>query len=107
MWPHGQIKDRVDLDEWAKDVTLSNELRKLYGHNRDLFEEFTRRCIGELNRAPAADIVTQFRQLGASKDQPALWRTRRDLCHGAISKGLIRWTAKAQSVILENTRTIR
>src|SRR6516162_5937541 len=32
LWPRGLKKAAVDLDEWAKDVAPSDELRRWYGH---------------------------------------------------------------------------
>lgn len=48
VWPRGVRKDAVRLDEWAKDVAPSAELRTWYRHDPAKFDEFRRRYISEL-----------------------------------------------------------
>jgi len=43
VWPRGVRKDSLALDEWAKDVAPSTELRKWYGHDPARFSEFASR----------------------------------------------------------------
>lgn len=49
LWPRGLTREAVDYDEWTKDLAPSSELRKWYGHDRDRFEEFSRRYRAELD----------------------------------------------------------
>jgi uncharacterized protein YeaO (DUF488 family) len=44
----GLRKDAAQLDDWAKDVAPSAELRRWYRHDPAKFDEFRRRCIAEL-----------------------------------------------------------
>jgi len=39
IWPRGLRKDAARLDEWAKDVAPSAELRTWYGHDPAKFAE--------------------------------------------------------------------
>jgi uncharacterized protein YeaO (DUF488 family) len=48
MWPRGISRDRAALDEWARDLAPSDELRRWYGHAPERFEEFGRRYRAEL-----------------------------------------------------------
>jgi uncharacterized protein YeaO (DUF488 family) len=48
VWPRGMRKEEVDLDEWLRDVALSTELRRWYGHEPSRFAEFCRRYLAEL-----------------------------------------------------------
>ena len=43
LWPRGLRKDAARLDEWAKDVAPSSELRTWFGHDPAKFGEFCRR----------------------------------------------------------------
>lgn len=61
LWPRGVAKASLDLDEWAKDVAPSTELRRWYGHEPDRFEEFARRYQDELDGEPAAAAVSGLR----------------------------------------------
>ena len=40
VWPRGMRKDAARLDEWAKDVAPSAELRTWYRHDPAKFDEF-------------------------------------------------------------------
>lgn len=48
MWPRGISRERAALDEWARDLAPSDELRRWYGHVPERFEEFDRRYRAEL-----------------------------------------------------------
>ena len=48
VWPRGLRKDAAQLDEWAKDIAPSTELRKWYWPLPDKFGEFRRRYTAEL-----------------------------------------------------------
>ena len=62
LWPRGMKKEAVDLDEWAKDVAPSAELRRWYGHEPERFGEFARRYRAELTKEPAASAVGRLRR---------------------------------------------
>ncbi len=48
LWPRGVSKDEARLDEWARELAPSPELRRWFGHDPGRFEEFRRRYRGEL-----------------------------------------------------------
>ena len=48
VWPRGLRKDAAHLDDWAKDVAPSSELRTWYGHDPAKFGEFRNRYTAEL-----------------------------------------------------------
>jgi uncharacterized protein YeaO (DUF488 family) len=48
MWPRGVTKDQARLDEWARELAPSTELRRWFGHDPERFEEFRRRYVEEL-----------------------------------------------------------
>jgi uncharacterized protein YeaO (DUF488 family) len=48
LWPRGISKERAALDEWARDLAVSDELRRWYGHKPERFDEFARRYRTEL-----------------------------------------------------------
>ena len=49
LWPRGVSHERARLDEWAKEISPSPELRRWYGHEPARFEEFRRRYLDELS----------------------------------------------------------
>jgi len=54
LWPRGLTKEKAKIDDWAKDISPSNELRKWYGHEPGKWEEFKKRYFAELGRNKAA-----------------------------------------------------
>ncbi len=48
LWPRGVSREGARLDEWARDLAPSTELRRWFGHEAGRFEEFRRRYRAEL-----------------------------------------------------------
>jgi uncharacterized protein YeaO (DUF488 family) len=48
MWPRGVSRERGVIDDWARELAPSAELRRWYGHAPERFEEFGRRYRAEL-----------------------------------------------------------
>jgi uncharacterized protein YeaO (DUF488 family) len=49
LWPRGVAKKRLAVDEWAKSIAPSTELRKWYHHDPERWEEFRERYLEELS----------------------------------------------------------
>jgi uncharacterized protein YeaO (DUF488 family) len=49
LWPRGVSKSRAQLDEWARELAPSSELRTWFDHDPARFEEFRRRYEAELS----------------------------------------------------------
>ena len=50
LWPRGVSRDQAKLDEWARELAPSAELRRWFGHDPNRFDEFRGRYIDELRR---------------------------------------------------------
>jgi uncharacterized protein YeaO (DUF488 family) len=48
IWPRGVTREEAHLDEWARELPPSSELRNWFGHDPDRFQEFRRRYSREL-----------------------------------------------------------
>jgi uncharacterized protein YeaO (DUF488 family) len=48
VWPRGVSRERASLDEWARELAPSDELRRWFAHDPARFEEFRARYRGEL-----------------------------------------------------------
>jgi uncharacterized protein YeaO (DUF488 family) len=48
IWPRGITREEAHLDEWARELAPSGELRRWFGHDPARFEEFRRRYTEEL-----------------------------------------------------------
>ncbi len=63
LWPRGLKKESAQLDLWCKEVAPSAELRKWYGHDVDLFEEFSKRYTAELQDDTHREALDRIRGL--------------------------------------------
>jgi uncharacterized protein YeaO (DUF488 family) len=54
LWPRGVRKDALQGIRWLKDLGPSNELRRWFGHDPSLWDEFRHRFAAELDAHPDA-----------------------------------------------------
>ena len=52
LWPRGLTKEKAHIDLWLKEVAPSNELRKWFAHDPEIWPEFQARYHAELNQNP-------------------------------------------------------
>lgn len=48
VWPRGRSKAQLAIDEWAREIAPSTELRKWFGHDAKRWPEFRQRYVEEL-----------------------------------------------------------
>lgn len=84
LWPRGVSKEDAALDDWAKDVAPSSELRKAYHGEELTYEEFAKRYDAELD-----ETVEAFRESLPSGHVTLLTATK-DVEHSAIPTLLAR-----------------
>ena len=53
LWPRGVSRERARLDEWARELAPSAELRRWFGHDPSRFAEFRTRYESELGQQGA------------------------------------------------------
>ena len=93
VWPRGLRKDAAWLDEWAKDVAPSTELRTWYRHDPAKFDEFRRRYTAELEQPGPREALGRLRALAAGKPVTLLTATKDlDLSQATVLAGLLRET---------------
>jgi uncharacterized protein YeaO (DUF488 family) len=78
LWPRGISRDRARLDEWARDLAPSAELRRWFAHDPAKFDEFRARYRRELARR--SDGLRELRQR-ASRGPITLVYAARDERH--------------------------
>jgi uncharacterized protein YeaO (DUF488 family) len=76
IWPRGLAKARAGIDEWAKEVAPSTELRRWYGHDPGRFEEFRRRYQAELAEPQRQAALRHLRELARSGPLTLVTATR-------------------------------
>lgn len=88
LWPRGVSRAEAGIDEWAKDVAPSTELRTWFGHDPAKFAEFTRRYRSELAGSAA---LAALRQTCAEHDVVTLLFAARDVEHNeaVVLQGLL------------------
>ena len=78
LWPRGVAKDDARLDEWARELAPSTELRRWFGHDPEKFDEFRRRYREELR---AHEEKLQELRRRARKETVTLVYAARDAEH--------------------------
>ncbi len=83
LWPRGVSKEKAQIDEWAKDLAPSTELRRWYGHVPARYAEFRRRYRDELVPHKAEIEALRAR---AAKDKLTIVIGAKDMRHsnGAV-----------------------
>ncbi|MBF6330906.1 DUF488 domain-containing protein [Nocardia transvalensis] len=67
LWPRGISKQQAHIDEWARDVAPSTELRKWFHADLDGRQaEFARRYRAELADEPHRQALARLRELAAA-----------------------------------------
>lgn len=93
VWPRGLRKDAARLDDWAKDVAPSTELRTWYRHDPAKFDEFRRRYTTELDGPGQQEALGRLRALAAKGPVTLLTATKAlDLSQAAVLAGLLQQT---------------
>jgi uncharacterized protein YeaO (DUF488 family) len=60
LWPRGVAREHARLDEWARELAPSTELRRWFAHDPERFAEFKRRYAKEL--AAQKDKLRELRR---------------------------------------------
>ena len=85
IWPRGLAKERARLDEWAKAVAPSTELRRWYGHDPSKLDQFRRRYQAELAEPERQAALRHLRELARSGRLTLVTATRDiDLSQAAV-----------------------
>jgi uncharacterized protein YeaO (DUF488 family) len=84
LWPRGITKEAAHIDEWLKDVTPSNDLRKWYHGDPEAREaEFAERYRAELTGPDQQAALKRLRAM--AKEGPiTLVTSARDVAHSHV-----------------------
>lgn len=74
VWPRGVSKERAGLDEWARELAPSDELRRWFDHVPARFEEFRARYRDEL--AGQAPRIEELRARAGESPVTILYAAR-------------------------------
>lgn len=81
-WPRGVSRERARLDQWARELAPSDELRKWFDHVPARFEEFRSRYRTEL--ADRSELVGELRQLAREGPLTVLYAARDEEHNNAV-----------------------
>ncbi len=97
LWPRGVKKEALQLDEWARELAPSTELRKWYGHDPARWNEFVKRYGRELEGSPEAQAALDRLAARARKGHVTLVFAAHDpaLSNATVLKDLIQRRAAA------------
>ena len=82
LWPRGVSKERARLDEWARELAPSTELRTWFGHDPAGFAEFRRRYLEEL--AARAEKLGELRGRARKGTVTLVYAARDDRHNDAV-----------------------
>ena len=89
LWPRGVSRERARLDEWARDLAPSHELRRWFGHDPVRFGEFSSRYRAELTEH--AEHVEELRRRSRSGRLTIVYGARdREHNDAVVLAGLLR-----------------
>jgi uncharacterized protein YeaO (DUF488 family) len=85
LWPRGLAKATAALDEWCRLVAPSDELRRWYGHDPNLFGQFVDRYRAELADPERAAALAALRDLSRRRTITLLTATKMlDVSHASV-----------------------
>jgi uncharacterized protein YeaO (DUF488 family) len=83
IWPRGISKEDAKLDEWAREVAPSSELRKWFGHDPDKWDEFRKRYFRELDNK--RDLLDSLLQKVRGKRVTLVFGARDEVHNNAVA----------------------
>jgi uncharacterized protein YeaO (DUF488 family) len=89
VWPRGVSRERAHLDEWARELAPSDELRKWFSHVPERFEGFRVRYRDELTAH--GDVLKRLRERASDGSLTIVYAARdREHNNAAVLAELVR-----------------
>ena len=83
LWPRGLTKEAVAMGVWAKELAPSTELRKWFGHDPALWDEFRQRYAAELTES--ASVWQALARRSAQEPVTLLYGARDEAHNDAVA----------------------
>lgn len=91
LWPRGLKKEKLQLDEWLKEIAPSSELRKWFDHRPERWAEFVKRYEKELAAPEKAMHLKRLKDLSGKQTVTLLYGARdQQFNHAVALSNLIR-----------------
>ncbi len=76
LWPRGLRAEDAAVDEWLKELSPSDELRRWFNHDPEKWEEFRRRYRKELSSPEKQEILERIAKGAAHSDITLVYGAR-------------------------------
>jgi uncharacterized protein YeaO (DUF488 family) len=83
LWPRGIKKEKAQIDEWLKEISPSNELRKWYSHDPAKWAEFKKRYKKEL--AEKSELLKKIKAEAKKQTVTLLFSTKELELNNAVA----------------------
>jgi uncharacterized protein YeaO (DUF488 family) len=83
LWPRGIKKEKAQIDEWLKEISPSNELRKWYSHDPAKWAEFKERYKKEL--AEKSELLKKIKAEARKQTVTLLFSTKELELNNAVA----------------------
>jgi uncharacterized protein YeaO (DUF488 family) len=82
LWPRGLTKKTAGIDQWAKEIAPSTQLRKWFAHDPVRWKEFRRRYTAELQEN--AEKLEEIRRLARENPITLVYGARDEVHNDAV-----------------------
>jgi uncharacterized protein YeaO (DUF488 family) len=82
LWPRGVTRAAAAIDQWAKAIAPSTDLRKWFGHDPAHWREFRRRYAAELRKR--SDLLRGLRDLARRGPVTLVYAARDEVHNDAV-----------------------
>lgn len=76
LWPRGLRLTEAGIDEWAKDLAPSSELRQWFAHKPERWLEFRRRYMEELSAPQKVEFLERIVRMAVNSDVTLVYAAR-------------------------------
>lgn len=76
LWPRGETKADVDMDEWGKVLAPSTDLRRAWHHKEIEHDEFEKRYLAEMAEPDAVAAIAGLAKRAVDGDVTLLYASK-------------------------------
>lgn len=84
IWPRGRRREDLALDQWAKELGPSTELRKWFGHDPKRWREFRERYRHELDTAQTHELLQALLEAAGDRRLTLIYSARDEQHNQAV-----------------------
>ncbi len=82
LWPRGMTKEKAHIDLWLRDIAPSDNLRKWFNHQLELWDEFKQRYFKEL--ATKNDMIDIIQKRSEQETVTLLYSAKSETLNNAV-----------------------